>query len=91
MMKRVHISVQGRVQGVYYRYYTQEEALRLGLTGWAKNLPDRSVEILAEGPEECLKTLVEWCRQGSPGARVDGVETTWGDYRGEFEAFKITY
>jgi len=66
--------VSGRVQGVWFRASTREEARRLGLTGNAVNLPDGRVEVLACGDEDNLKHLQEWLWQGSPAARVDSVD-----------------
>jgi acylphosphatase len=70
---RVRIVVRGRVQGVGFRYATVTEARRLGLAGWARNLPDGSVEILAEGAPAAVEALVAWCGHGPPSARVDTV------------------
>jgi acylphosphatase len=74
---RAHLLVSGRVQGVYYRQSTVEEARRRGLTGWVRNLPDGRVEAEAEGERAEVLALVEWCRSGPPAARVDGVEVAW--------------
>jgi acylphosphatase len=71
---RVRIFVRGRVQGVWYRGSAREEARRLGLSGWARNRADGSVEILAEGPPAAVDRLVEWCYEGPPLARVRSVE-----------------
>jgi acylphosphatase len=70
---RMRIVVRGRVQGVGYRYATVAEARRLGLVGWARNAPDGSVEILAEGDATAVSALIAWCRQGPPSARVASV------------------
>ncbi|MEO5362436.1 MAG: acylphosphatase [Magnetococcus sp. DMHC-8] len=72
--KRLHIF--GRVQGVYYRVSTQQEAERLGVTGWVKNRPDGSVEAEAHGPPSAVTALIAWCQHGPPGARVERVEVT---------------
>ena len=69
----VRILVSGRVQGVGYRYWTVEEAKRLGLGGWVRNRSDGTVEILAIGPAPALKQLAEACRQGPSGAQVVAV------------------
>ena len=88
---RVHLYISGRVQGVYYRSNAMQEAKRLGLTGWVRNLPDRRVEAVAEGEEEWVEEFVRWCRKGPPLAIVRGVEihreppTEW------FETFEIRY
>lgn len=88
---RAHLIVSGRVQGVYFRAETQEQAAAMGLTGWVRNKPDRSVEIVAEGSREDVEKLIGWCRQGPPGAEVSGVKVAWENYTGEFEKFKITF
>ena len=66
--------VSGRVQGVFFRASTCEEAQRLGLRGWVRNLPNGSVEVLAEGETNKLDALKSFCRQGPPYARVDHLE-----------------
>jgi acylphosphatase len=73
-MVRRHIWARGRVQGVWYRGSCAEQALALGVSGWVRNLPDRRVEIVAEGDPEAVDELVEWCRHGPPAARVTGIE-----------------
>ena len=72
-MPCVKFNVRGRVQGVAFRAHTREQARRLGLTGYAKNLPDGSVEVLACGDAAALDELERWLRQGPPAARVDEV------------------
>ncbi len=66
--------VRGRVQGVWYRGSTQEEAVRLGVTGWVRNLSDGSVELEAEGGSAGVEGLLRWCRSGPAMARVDSVD-----------------
>lgn len=90
-MKRAHIWVSGRVQGVYYRATTCEVAKRLRLTGWVRNLPDGRVEIVAEGPEDALKALIDWCWEGPPLARVEDVEVKWEEPTGEYDDFRVRY
>ena len=80
---RVHLLVSGKVQGVFYRQSTLEEATRLGLAGWVRNLPDGRVEAVAEGPREALDALLAWCRRGPPAAHVTDVSATFGDATGE--------
>ena len=63
----------------------------LNLTGWVKNLPDRTVEIIAEGEEDNLRKLLVWCRKGPLIARVDDIKTEWQEFKGEFEYFSIRY
>lgn len=74
-MKAVQATVTGRVQGVSFRYYTAERASGLGVTGWVRNEPDGSVALHAEGADEAVDALVEWCRTGPPLARVRNVAT----------------
>ena len=68
-----HGFVSGRVQGVFFRASTCEQAQRLGLRGWVRNLPDGRVEVLAGGPDAAVLELCEWLRHGPPMARVSEV------------------
>ena len=87
---RVRLWIEGRVQGVFFRASTVEEAVRLKLKGWVRNCPDGSVEIVAEGEKAQVEKLARWCRQGPPGAHVHAVRVSWEDCRGEFRDFRIT-
>ncbi|MDR0452933.1 MAG: acylphosphatase [Treponema sp.] len=82
----VFARVDGRVQGVGFRYTCLCEGRRLGLSGWVRNNPDGSVEVWAEGPEARLDALIEWLRHGPPYARVDSLDyerrAPLGAYRG---------
>ncbi len=71
-----HLLIQGRVQGVGYRYVTRREAERLGLTGWIRNRRDGNVEAVVSGPAEAVFQLIEWCNSGPPAARVNRVDAT---------------
>ncbi|MBN8727221.1 MAG: acylphosphatase [Xanthomonadales bacterium] len=73
-MKATRFLVSGRVQGVFFRAATHERALTLGITGYAKNLPDGRVEVLAHGSAEAVGALEAWLHQGPPAARVERVE-----------------
>lgn len=73
---RVHVLVTGKVQGVWFRESTRQEAERLGVSGWVRNLPDGRVEAVFTGPPQAVDELVAWCRKGPPNARVDGVAAT---------------
>jgi acylphosphatase len=88
---RVHLVVSGRVQGVAFRAYTVDEAHRLRVAGWVRNLPDGCVEAEAEGERTALEALVAWCRGGPPSARVEGVEVRWGAYRGDLGPFTVRH
>ena len=85
---RAHVYVTGRVQGVFYRATTREEARERGIDGWVRNLDDGRVEAVFEGPSEGVEAMVEWCHEGSDRARVDGVEADYGDPEG-IEGFEI--
>ena len=78
----VDIRVTGVVQGVWYRKSACEEGLRLGLVGFAKNLPDGSVAVEAEGERAAIDAFVSWCRQGPPLAKVEHVEVSKGEMSG---------
>jgi acylphosphatase len=82
----VFARVEGRVQGVGFRYSCLSEGRRLGLSGWVRNSPDGSVEVWAEGPAARLDALVAWLRRGPPYARVDNLDcekrSPLGVYRG---------
>ena len=86
---RVRISVRGRVQGVWFRGATREAAARLGVAGWARNLADGSVEILAQGPALAIEQLVEWCHRGPPGARVEGVAVQREIVQDDLQDFRV--
>ena len=88
-IKRAHMYIRGRVQGVSFRYYTMTEAKRLGVTGWVCNLWDGRVEAVAEGEEEHVQQLVEWCHRGPHSAVVDQVDWVWETPTSEFKIFSV--
>ena len=88
-MKRIHIFVEGRVQGVFFRHYTMETATAYNIKGWVRNLRDGRVEMVCEGSGEDIEKMIQWCRQGPPGSYVKKIDTAWEEYRGEFEYFEI--
>lgn len=71
--------VHGRVQGVFYRGWTESQARDLGLSGWVRNRRDGTVEILARGEEKAIEMLAERCKEGPLAARVDRVEIREAD------------
>lgn len=91
MIKRTVLKIYGDVQGVNFRYYTWQEAKKLGLVGWARNEKDGSVMIVAEGEEENLKKLIDYCKQGPRFAKVKNVEMQWNEAGGEFKDLNILY
>ena len=86
----LHAIAQGRVQGVYLSCFCLQNAVRLGLSGFVRNLPDSSVEICAEGARKQLEKLAEQLKAGPPGARVDNLVLTWSEYTGQYSDFSVT-
>ena len=72
--KCVRLKIHGKVQGVWFRAHTQEQAQSLDIKGWVRNEPDGSVKIEAAGEKESVDTFIKWCHSGSPMARVKEVE-----------------
>ena len=75
--ERLHVLIEGRVQGVGFRFSTYEQALAMGLNGWVRNLYDGRVEAEFEGPRGALEQMLAWCREGPGPARVTNVEACW--------------
>lgn len=88
---RAHVIINGRVQGVFFRMETLKAAKLYGISGWVRNKADGTVEALFEGDKESVDLILEWCRKGSPPAKVEKTNVNWKDYTGEFDEFKITY
>lgn len=88
----VKILVFGRVQGVFFRAFTSERAIELGLKGYVRNLElEGAVEVVAEGERNRLERLIAHLKTGPPSARVDQVVTNWSDYSGHYDRFSIWY
>jgi acylphosphatase len=87
---RAHVYVSGKVQGVYFRATTREEAREHGVDGWVRNLDDGRVEAVFEGSEEDVESLIEFCHQGSKAARVDDVEVSYEEPQGE-DGFRVRW
>ena len=88
-MVGVHIYIQGRVQGVFYRDWARGQAQSLGLTGWVRNLEDSRVELVAEGEKETLNNLIKAIKKGPPLANVGHLDIIWEKATGEFRGFEI--
>lgn len=91
MMKRMHVYITGRVQGVFFRAETERTARALALTGWVRNMEDGRVEALFEGEDAHVDKMLIWCHQGPPHARVDHVIIEEEPYAGDLRGFKIVY
>ena len=89
--KRAHAIISGRVQGVFYRSETQKAAQQHGVAGWVKNRSDGTVEAVFEGAENDVAGMLEWCKTGSPQARVENVDVTWEEPTGEFSGFNVRH
>jgi acylphosphatase len=91
-MANLSVTVYGRVQGVFFRYFVRNVAKKLNLKGYVRNLASGdTVEVQAEGEKRQLNKLLEQLRIGTPGARVERVEVKWADYSGGFGNFSIRY
>ncbi|HUV09867.1 MAG TPA: acylphosphatase, partial [Acidimicrobiia bacterium] len=90
-LRRVHLFISGRVQGVGFRNFTQRSARELDLTGWVQNLRDGRVEAVVEGKTASVAKLLELVRRGPRAARVDDIKLTDEKPTGEFETFEVRY
>lgn len=88
-MRRVKIVVSGRVQGVYFRLFTQNKAKHLAIHGTVKNLPDGRVEIYAEADPLMIDKFIKWCSKGPVTARVDHIEVTEFEPEFSYKSFDI--
>jgi acylphosphatase len=79
---RAHVLISGKVQGVYYRANTRDTARERGVNGWVRNLTDGRVEAAFEGPPAAVDSMVAWCQEGPPAARVDDVDVTFEKFCG---------
>ncbi|MDX2482018.1 MAG: acylphosphatase [Desulfuromusa sp.] len=86
---RAEVLITGRVQGVWFRQSTKNTAEQFGVSGWCRNNPDGSVEAAFEGEESAVKSVIEWCKDGSELAHVDDLQIEWEKPTGEFERFFI--
>ena len=91
VQRRVHIFVNGRVQGVFFRQATKVIAIKNNVTGWVRNLDDGRVEILIEGDDKCIDSVVAWCDCGPANSRVDDIQINNENYLGSFENFEVRY
>jgi acylphosphatase len=90
-LKRVHVVISGRVQGVSFRAKTKSTAESLRLSGWVRNISDGKVEAVFEGKEQDVRDMLAWCHKGPGLALVAGVEVMEEPYGGGFDGFDIRY
>lgn len=88
---RAHVFIEGRVQGVFYRANTYENARLLNIKGWVKNCRDGRVEAIFEGKSDDVEKIIKWCHKGPPGAIVRDVKVMWEETKGEYSNFSIKY
>ena len=88
---RVHLIVEGKVQGVWYRDSTRIKAAELEIKGWIKNRTDGTVEIMAEGLEVNIQKFIGWCHEGPPYAVVNNITVSPQEFRNEFDSFNIVF
>jgi acylphosphatase len=90
-IRAISARVEGRVQGVAFRYYAKNEADSNGLYGWVRNNSDGSVELWAEGPEDKLQLYLDWLSHGPSHARVEAFHKDWHTPTGKYKTFSISY
>ena len=88
-LSRLHARVEGRVQGVGFRYFVQESATVLGVSGWVRNRWDESVEVMAEGERAVLERLLDALRRGPRMSFVSNVQVEWAEGTGEWRGFNV--
>ena len=87
---RAVVRVSGRVQGVYFRAYAEDEAVFRKVGGWIRNAPDGRVEAVFEGERGSVEAMIRWCHRGSPASQVTEVEVEWEAPEGE-QSFRIRH
>jgi acylphosphatase len=90
-MKKVKVTVSGRVQGVWFRATTHEKAVELGVKGYVRNLVNGGVEFIAEGEDSKVDELVQWAEHGPPLAQVEQIKIVELEYDKEYTSFHIKY
>jgi len=90
-MKRIHLIIHGKVHGVFYRDKTKRKGTELGLKGFVKNLEGGTVEVIAEGPENRLNELIEFCKNNPGYSKVEKVNVKKEKATNEFEDFRVRY
>jgi acylphosphatase len=89
--KAIRAIVQGQVQGVFFRAFTRDEAVQLGVMGWVRNNPDGTVECFAQAPEDKIEAFIRFLHKGSPGARVERVQVRDETPQPHLKEFEIRY
>ena len=87
----MHLYINGKVQGVYFRQGMKEAAEKNNVNGWVRNLPDKRVEAVLEGAESNVEAVMDWSRIGPPGGVVEDLQIKEEKHKGEFSNFEILY
>jgi acylphosphatase len=90
-LSQAHVYINGRVQGVNYRFYTRQQAIELGLHGWVRNVRDGRVEAVFQGEQSAVLKMLKWCELGPPSARVTDVEVDWQTPLELYSSFEIKF
>ena len=85
----MHLYINGKVQGVYFRQGMKEAAEKNNVNGWVRNLPDKRVEAVLEGAESNVEAVIDWSRIGPPGGVVEDLQIKEEKHKGEFSNFEI--
>ena len=83
--------ISGRVQGVFFRAFTEETARKLGVKGWVSYVAGGDVEAVFEGEKKDIEHAIDLCYNGPPSSHVTGIEVKWEDFTGEFKSFSVRY
>jgi len=89
--QRVHLLVNGKVQGVFFRQALKVVAKKNNVLGWVRNLKDGRVEVILEGDNKSINSVIEWTRIGPANSRVDDIEVNNEEFKNEFSTFDVLY
>ena len=88
---RAHLIISGRVQGVFFRAFTERTAITHNLTGWVRNMPGGEVEAVFEGERQGIESAIRQCHLGPPSSKVYNIDVRWEEFTGEYKGFSIRY
>ncbi len=90
-MKSTHVIIEGLVQGVFFRDHTYRQAVKLNISGYVRNLPDRTVEAMLQGEQDAIESMLTWLKQGSPRSQVKNLKVQEIETTKQFASFEIQY
>ena len=88
-MRRVKLTMSGKVNGVFFRAFIKDKASELNLKGYTQNTPDKKVEVVVEGHDIMIKRLIEFCRTGPKDSKVENIQIDEQQYKAEFNTFRV--